>query len=101
MGVLDKMMEIMMPRMMRLMPRMMANVKPEDMEQMMGAMHTMMEESFEGMDGEEVEAVIHDMMPKMMDGCFSKMTPEQRTGMLEMCRDMLNDVEEKSATATE
>ena len=49
------------------------------------------------MDGQEVEAMIHDMMPKMMDGCFSKMTREQRTGMLSMCRDMLNEIEQKYA----
>lgn len=95
MGVLDKMMEFMMPKMMKAIPRVMANIKPEDMEKMMGSMHEMMEHSFENMDGEEIGAMIHDMMPKMMDGCFSKMTPEQRTGMLSMCRDMLNEVEQK------
>jgi len=47
MGVLDKMMEFMMPKMMKAMPRMMANIKPEDMEKMMGSMHEMMEHSFE------------------------------------------------------
>ncbi len=97
MGVLDKMMEFMMPKMMKAMPRMMANIKPEDMEKMMGSMHEMMEHSFENMDGQEVEAMIHDMMPKMMDGCFSKMTQAQRTGMLSMCRDMLNEIEQKYA----
>ena len=38
---------------------------------------------------------MHDMMPKMMDECFSKMNLEQRNGMLTMCKEMLFEIEEK------
>jgi hypothetical protein len=55
----------------------------------------MMENSFSEMEGGEIESMMHDMMPKMMEGCFSKMTEEQRQGMLTMCRGMLDEIEEK------
>ena len=101
MGVMDKMMEFMMPRMMRKMQKWMADAKPEDMENMMGMMHESMESCFSEMDAEELSSTMHDMMPKMMEGCFSKMSREQREGMLHMCRDMLDEIEEKYSPRAE
>ena len=38
------------------------------------------------------------VMDLMMEGCFSKMSAEQREGMLQMCRNMLDRIEEISPT---
>ena len=101
MSVMDKMMEFMMPRMMRKMQKRMANATPEDIQKMMGMMHESMESCFSEMDAEELSSTMHDMMPKMMEGCFSKMSLEQREGMLCMCRDMLDEIEEKYSPKVE
>ena len=68
---------------------------PESMRSMMEAMPSMMEQCFATMNAEEMGSMMHDMMPKMMEGCFSKMDSEQRQGMLNMCREMLDQIEEK------
>ena len=50
------------------------------------------------MNPEEMGAMMHEMMPKMMDSCFSMMNTEQRQGMLSMCREMLDGIEAKYLT---
>lgn len=45
--------------------------------------------------GKAFGAMMKGMMPKMMDGCFSKMDSGQRKGMLDMCHSMLARIEEK------
>ena len=76
--------------------KMMEGVKIEDMMAMMSQMMPkMMEQCFAKMSGEEMGAMMRDMMPKMMESCFSKMNPEQRKGMLNMCREMLDQIEAK------
>jgi hypothetical protein len=47
------------------------------------------------MNAEEMGSMMHDMMPKMMESCFSKMDSQQRQGMLSMCREMLDQIEAK------
>ena len=78
----------------KMMEKFFSDVKPEDMEKMMGMMHDMMERSFADMEAGDIESMMRDMRPKMMDGCFSKMSAEQRQGMLSMCRGMLDQIEE-------
>ena len=48
---------------------------------------------------ERTQSMMHDMMLKMMDGFFSKMTAEQGRGMLRMCRGILAEMEEKYTSA--
>ncbi len=45
--------------------------------------------------GKVMGAMMKSVMPKMMDGCFSKMDSEQRKGMLNMCHSMLAKIEDK------
>jgi hypothetical protein len=72
------------------------------MEKMMAQMmNGMTEKCFAEMDGEEICTIIHDFMPEMMDSCFSKMNDEQQKGMLDLCRDMLNEVEKKYGVQTD
>ncbi len=42
-----------------------------------------------------MSSIMHEMMPRMMESCFSKMDPEQRQKMLSMCRDILDQIEAK------
>ena len=78
-------MKVMMPIMSRKMgPGRMANLMPD-----------MMEGSFERMQPEDMEHMMHDAMPKMLDKCFSRMDDDQRIRMLTMCRETLDQIEEK------
>lgn len=58
-------------------------------------MPDMMEGSFDQIRPEDLEHMMHDAMPKMMENCFSRMNGEQRRGMLSMCRETLDEIEEK------
>jgi len=69
------------------------------MDPKMEMMQSMMEQFFGGMDGKEISSVMKDMMPKMMEFCFSKMDTEQRTEMLSMCRNMVEEMETKHSSA--
>jgi hypothetical protein len=42
-----------------------------------------------------IEHMIEDVMPRMMDRCFSEMDAERRQFMLAHCRGMLDEVEAK------
>jgi hypothetical protein len=106
MGMMDRMMKSMMGRMSqekkeammgKMMPEMMMGMMGDDKGEggMAGMMSKMMPQMMEGMKAENMTAMMHEMMPKMMDSCFSQMTPEQRRGMLGMCRDMLDQIEKK------
>ncbi len=86
-------------RMKQMMGTMFDNMGPEDMQSMMGSMMPeMMEHCHAKMDSAQLQTMMHDMMPKMMDGCFARMSTEEREGMLKMCREMLDQMEEKYAT---
>ena len=65
---------------------------------MMGMMSKMMAGAFANMNGEEIGNMIHEVMPNMMESCFSKMDVEQRKGMLKICREILNEIESKYVT---
>ena len=74
----------------------------KSMEKMMAQMMPgMMEKCFAEMDGEEIGSMIHEIMPEMMDSCFSKMNDEQRKRMLDLCRDMLNEIEKKHSAQSD
>jgi len=73
------------------------NGKMGMMDKMMEGMGGMMESMFSNMSGEEMGNMMHEMMPNMMESCFSKMNDEQREGMLKMCREMLDKIENKYA----
>jgi Mg/Co/Ni transporter MgtE len=88
----EKGMEAMMSKMVEEMFRAM---DPEKMRLVMEAMPSMMEQCFTKMNAEEMGSMMHDMMPKMMESCFSKMDAQQRQGMLNMCREMLDQIEAK------
>ncbi|MEE8337857.1 MAG: hypothetical protein V3R95_07330 [Dehalococcoidia bacterium] len=45
-----------------------------------------------------MEPMMEQVMPRMMDSCFSEMSPERRQFMLAHCRGMLDQVEEKYVT---
>ncbi len=62
---------------------------------MAGLMPNMMEGSFEQMRPEDMERMMHDAMPKMLEACFSRMEDAQRRSMLSMCRQTLDQMEEK------
>ncbi|MFC2082576.1 hypothetical protein ACFLSG_00855 [Candidatus Bipolaricaulota bacterium] len=47
------------------------------------------------MEGKDMGGMMHEAMPKMMDGCFSKMDSEDCKGMLNMCHSMLAKIEAK------
>ena len=49
----------------------------------------------EKMGSEEMENMMIDMMPRMMDTCFSEMDTERRKFMLTHCRSMLDQMDEK------
>ncbi len=67
-----------------MMPQMMEKMGPEGMAKMMGKM-----------GHEEIEGMMLDMMPRMMDTCFSAMDRERRQFMLTHCRSMLDQMDEK------
>ncbi len=75
-----------------MMPIMSKKMGPGGMAEMMPAM---MEGSFEMMKPEDMEKMMHDAMPKMMDRCFSGMDDVQRRSALSMCRESLDRIEEK------
>ena len=78
-------MKVMMPIMSRKMgPGGMADLMPY-----------MMEGSFEQMRPEDMERMMHDALPKMLDTCFSQMEDAQRRSMLSMCRQTFDQMEEK------
>ena len=47
------------------------------------------------MGHEEIERMMLDIMPRMMDTCFSEMDRQRRQFMLNHCRGMLDQMEEK------
>jgi hypothetical protein len=55
----------------------------------------MMEGMFRSMDPEKMRSMMEVMMPRMMDKCFAMMDTKQRQGMLNMCREMLDNIEAK------
>jgi hypothetical protein len=57
-----------------------------------------MDQCFAKMDADEMASMMHEMMPKMMGSCFSKMDSTQRQGMLTMCREMLDKIEAEYLT---
>ncbi len=78
-------MKVMMPIMSRKMgPGAMADMMPE-----------MMEGTIELMRPADMERMMHDAMPKMMDHCFTRMDDTQRRSVLSMCRESLDRIEEK------
>lgn len=79
-----QMMTWMMPMMEKLGPR------------MAGMMPRMMEE----MGPEQIEHMMVDAMPRMMDSCFSAMDVERREAMLAHCRGMLDEVESRYLAKT-
>lgn len=81
----------MMPDMMATMMPMMGKMGPDKMANMM---LDMMEGFFDTMKPEDMERMMHDTMPKMMDHCFSKMDDTPRPRVLSMCRESLDRMEE-------
>ena len=75
-----------------MMPLMFEKMGPSGMA---GMMPDMMEGSFDMMKPQDMEQMMHDAMPKMMENCFSRMEHEQRSNMLSMCRQTLDQIEEK------
>ena len=61
----------------------------------MGMMSKMMEGAFANMNGEEIGNMMHEVMPSMIKSCFSKMNAEERKGMLNLCREILDEIEKK------
>ena len=75
-----------------MMPIMSKKMGPTGMADLMP---NMMEGSFEQMRPEDMERMMHDAMPKMLETCFSRMEDAQRRSMLSMCRQTLDQMEEK------
>lgn len=75
-----------------MMPIMSKKMGPTGMADLMP---NMMEGSFEQMRPEDMERMMHDAMPKMLERCFSRMEDAQRRSMLSMCRQTLDQMEEK------
>ena len=67
-----------------MMPMVLDLLGPEDMGKMMG-----------DMKAEQIEHMMQDVMPRMMDSCFGEMDRERREFMLTHCRGMLDQMEEK------
>ena len=72
-----------------------AEAQGEKPEEMMDTMSRMMDQGFASMSPEEMASTMHEVVPKMMESCFSKMDVEQRKGMLSMCRGILDDMEKR------
>ena len=88
-GIADSM-KVMMPIMFKKMgPGGMADMMPD-----------MMEGTLDRMPPEDMVRMMHDAMPRMMEHCFSRMKDEQRRDMLSMCRQTLDEVEEKFLETT-
>ena len=69
---------------------------PKEMRsQMVEMMSSKMDQCCSAMDADEIGSMMHDVMPKMMDRCFSETNSEQREGMLGMCRELLDGIEDK------
>lgn len=68
--------------------------RPEELIEMMSEM---MPEMLKDMKPEDMMRVMTSMMPKMMESFFTKMTVDQRTAMLSMCRRTLDEVERNHA----
>jgi len=81
--------------MLGMMEEMFRDMDPERMRSMMEAMTSMMEQCFPAMDAEEMGSMMREMMPKMMECCLPNMDAERRAEMLNMCREMLDQMEEK------
>ena len=86
-----------------LMPKMMSemfrDMDPEKMRAMMAQMMPSMMDQFHGKMGEgQMHDMMHAMMPPMMDRCFVQMDIDERRGILRMCREMLDDIEEEYVT---
>ena len=78
----------------RMMAQMMAWMMPM-MEKMGPRMAGMMPRMMEEMGPVQLEHMMVDAMPRMMDSCFSSMGRERRESMLEHCRGMLDQMEAK------
>ena len=65
------------------------------MEEMMPSM---MDQCHSKMSSEQMRSMMHEIMPKMMKSCIVSMTLEQRHGMLAMCRQMLDEIEDEYAS---
>ncbi len=78
----------------RMMARMMAWMMPM-MERMGPRMAGMMPRMMEEMGPKQLEYMLLDAMPRMMDSCFSSMDRERREFMLGHCRSMLDQMEAK------
>ena len=63
--------------------------------EMMGMMKEMMPKMMGNCS--EFMGMMHEVMPKVMESCFEKMSAEERASMLSMCRNMLSELEMKSA----
>ena len=68
--------------------------KPEELIEMMS---DMMPEMFKDMKPDDMMRVMASMMPKMMESFLTKMTADQRTAMLSMCRRTLDEFEREHA----
>ena len=47
------------------------------------------------MMSEAPSSVVHDIMAKVVDSCFSGMASEKRCELFSMCRDLLDQIEEQ------
>lgn len=64
----------------------------EIMSQMM---HNMMKGCMGFLGSKNMMDTMHDMMPVMMEQCFSQMTDEERKRMFSFCHTMLGEMEKK------
>ncbi len=53
-------------------------------------------EMMKDMSPEQMMGMMHEVMPKMMESCFAKMSAEERASTLSMCRSMLDNLEKLS-----
>lgn len=64
-------------------------------EKKMEMMEEMMPKMMAGMKPGDMASHMHRMMPKMMEHCLGPMNLEERKDMVSVCRDMVDEMEEK------
>jgi len=47
------------------------------------------------MNSREIFHMMHVLMPRMMEHCLAGVDPDEQQGMFDMCRSLLNQIEEK------
>ena len=89
MGLMENMMISMLPEMIE---KMVANYEPEKMEKLVSEI---MDGVLSKLDYEKMSAIMHEMMPAVIESFFAKIDKAQREELLSLYRNVLDRMEQK------